>query len=123
MLVLMKEKTLLKIALICSIVGIFIVLVFADRLEPPLVKVSDISDSLLENDVKISGEIVSIKISPSVTILDVKDSSGSIKVVAFDSSDLNLGKGGFVEVTGKVTEYKGSLELEAKSIKLVLNNK
>ncbi|MDP2908817.1 MAG: OB-fold nucleic acid binding domain-containing protein [Nanoarchaeota archaeon] len=118
----MEEKTLLKIALICSIVGIFIVLIFADRLEPPLVKVSDISSSLVEKDVRISGEIVSVRSASSATIFDVKEDGSVVKVVAFDNKGVILGKGSLVEVTGKVTEYKGSLELEAKSIRLISGN-
>lgn len=115
----MDEKNLLKVALICSIIGIFIIFVFANRLEPSLINISEISSSLVDQSVKVQGKIVSIKNSPSVLIFDVKDDTGSVKVVVFDKKNLDLNKNQLVEVLGVVKEYKGSLEVEAKNIKAV----
>lgn len=112
----MDEKTLLKIALTCSIVGIFIVFIFADKLEPSLVNISDVSESFIDQDVKIRGTIVSSRITPSVLMFDVKDETGTIKVVAFDKEDFESGEGQLVEVLGNVKEYKGVLEIEAKKV-------
>lgn len=111
----MNENSLLKIALICSIVGVFIVLVFAEKLEPPLVRIIEISEDFMDQDVMIQGEVVSVKITPSTSIFDVKDESGSVKVVTFDKG-YDIGKGQAVEVTGTVKEYKGVLEIEAKRV-------
>jgi len=112
----MEEKNLLKVALICSIIGIFIIFIFANRLEPSLVNISDVSASLLDQSVKIQGAVDSIRITPSVIILSVKDDSGSIKVVAFSQDNSELVKGQLVEILGDVTEYKGILEIEAKKV-------
>lgn len=112
----MDEKTLLKAALVCSIVGIFIIFIFADKLEPSLVNISDVSESFIDQDVKIRGTIVSSRITSSVLMFDIKDETGAIKVVAFDKEDFESGESQIVEVLGKVTEYKGVLEIEAKKI-------
>lgn len=112
----MDEKNLLKVALICSVIGIFIIFLFADRLEPSLISISDISDSLLDRDVRIQGKISSIKESSSVLILEVKDDSSAIKVVAFDNDYSNFKKNQSVEILGVVKEYKGVLEIESKQI-------
>lgn len=105
----MDEKTLLKISLICSVIGIFIIFIFADKLEPSLVKISDISKSFADQDVKVRGTVVSSRVTSSVLMLDIKDETGTIKVVAFNKEDFNTGNGQPVEVLGKVTEYKGVL--------------
>ena len=115
----MEEKTLLKIALVCSIVGVFIIFIFADRLEPSLVNISSISQSLIDKDVKIRGTVSSFRITSSVLMLDVRDETGSIKVVAFDKEDFEADKGQAVEIMGKVKGYQGSLEIEAKNILLL----
>ena len=112
----MNEKNLLKVALICSVIGIFIIFIFADRLEPSIIKISDISDSMIDQSVKIQGKIVSLRNSPSVSILDIDDGSGSIKVVAFDDEYSSLANGYSIEVFGEIKDYKGTLEIEAKRI-------
>lgn len=111
----MNEKNLLKVALTCSIIGVFIIFIFADRLEPSLMGIAEVSESLLDQSVKIQGEIVSVRVTSSVSMFDVKDGSGSIKVVAFDEGS-GFSKGQLVEVLGVVKEYKGILEIEAKKI-------
>lgn len=115
----MDEKNLLKVALICSIIGIFIIFIFADNLEPSLINISEISSSLIDQSVTVQGKIVSIKSSPSILIFDVKDDTGSIKVVAFDEKNSDLNKDQLVEILGIVKEYKGFLEIEARKIKAV----
>ena len=115
----MEEKNLLKVALICSIIGIFIIFIFANRLEPSLISISDVSESLIDQSVKIQGAIDSIRVTPSIIILNVKDDSGSIKVVAFSQDNSELVKDQLVEILGDVTEYKGILEIEAKKISSV----
>lgn len=112
----MEEKTLLKIALVCSIFGILIVFIFADKLEPPLVNISDISKSYIDRDVKIHGNIISSKVTSSVIILDVKDDTGIIKVVAFDKEEFEADKNQEAEIFGSVKDYNGVLEIESKKI-------
>lgn len=112
----MEEKTLLKIALICSIVGVFIIFIFAGKLEPSLINISSISQSFIDKDVKIRGTVSSFRITSSVLMLDVRDETGVIKVVAFDKEDFEADKDQAVEVIGKVKEYQGVLEIEAKNI-------
>lgn len=115
----MDEKTLLKIALSSSIIGLFIIFIFAEKLEPELIGISSISDSLVEQDVKIQGTVSSVKVTGSVLMIGVKDETGSIKVVMFDQGDLELRENNEVEILGNVKEYKGTLEIEAKNVRLM----
>ena len=103
---------------ICSVICIFIVFIFADRLEPPMIDISNISSSFIDKSVKVQGKIIAIKKTPSVLILDIQDDTGSIKVIGFNDEESELNKGQLVEIFGNVMEYKGLLEIEAKKINL-----
>ncbi len=113
----MKEKTLLKMALICSIVGIFALFLFAEKLEPKLIQISEISYLSIDKNIKIQGEIIKFKKTKSTNILQIKDQSGSINVILFENLN-NLEKGKTIEIIGKVSEYKDELQIEAKKVKL-----
>lgn len=115
----MEEKTLLKIALICSIIGILIIFIFADRLEPSLINISDISKSFIDQEVKIQGVIISSRVTSSTVMLDVKDDTGIIKIILFDDESFDADKGQIVKVLGSVKEYNGVLEIESKKILLL----
>ena len=112
----MHENNLLKVALICSIIGIFIIFIFADKLEPSLINISDISYSFIDKGVKVKGYIKSVRQAESVAILDIQDDTGSIKAVVFNEDNFELKKGESVEVLGKVIEFKGSFEIEVNRI-------
>ncbi len=112
----MKESTLFKIALFFSLIGIFLIVVIAENLEIKLYKISSITNSNLDEKVKIIGVVDSIKETPGLIILDVKDETGKIKVVLFKEEKIEINKYDNVEVIGKIVKYKNILEIEAETI-------
>lgn len=114
----MKESTLLKVSLACSLVGILIIIILSEKMAVPELDIGSISDSLVDKQVKIKGEIIGIRENPGIVILNIKDRSGSIKTVAFKEDGLNLNRGNLVEVTGKVKKFEEEVELEADFIRL-----
>ena len=106
-------------ALICSIIGIFIVLTISEvpilSLEPQLKNISDISKDNMEDAVKIFAKLNRLTQTEELAIMDVEDNTGKIKVIFF-TRETNLSKNDLIEVTGKVIEYKGELEIEASKI-------
>lgn len=114
----MKEKNLLKIALVTSLIGIFIILIVTEKADLFGYSIAKIDKSFVDRDVRIEGEIVKIKETPGLLILDVRDETGSIKVVAFKEEKIELKKGNKIEIEGKVREYRNELEIEAIAIKL-----
>ena len=107
---------MLKPAFITAIAGTFILLILSNNLEPSLIKISDINGRYLDNYVKIQGEIKEIKQSDSLTIIKISEDNSSINVIAQNAA---FQKGSFIEVTGKVTEWHGTLEIEASKIKTI----
>lgn len=113
----MQESNLLKIAIICSLIGIFLLLMISEHLEPETVKISSIKlpDST-EQVVLIKGEITNIKELTGLTILTIKDSSGEIPAILFEESkELKSCSNG--EFTGEITEYNGKPEMIISKIK------
>lgn len=112
----MQEKTLLKISLITSLVGILILLVILDKIDISDSNINQVNKTFLDKQVKIKGEITRITETPGLYIMNIKDNTGSIDVIIFKEEKLELEKGNIIEVQGQVTEYQGKLELIAKKV-------
>lgn len=104
-----------KFSLILSVIGVIILVFLSQNLEPKQKKISEINSKMLEGYVKINGNLASIKNLDGMQILKVEDDTGSISVVVFEKTNLSTGMQ--IEVIGKVTRYRGSLEIEAQKIK------
>ena len=102
-----------KIALATSIIGIFLIMVFSQNLEPKEIEISKINGKMIGQYVKVSGEVYNIKQS-KITSFTIKDPSGDI--YAFSYEKMNLTKGEY-ELIGKVDEYHGVLEIEVAKMK------
>lgn len=119
----MEEKGLLELALFCSIIGIFIILIISERIEISTIKIGDINSSLNENEVKLIGEISKITETPGLLILEVKDATDSIKTIIFKEDNLKIKKGNIIELRGTVKEFKGEIEIDASEIKVLESRK
>lgn len=112
----MKESTLVKLSLLCSLVGLmllFVISLFADYED---VSISEIENSEFK-DVRITGEIVSVRELDNLALMEVAEIK-SVKVVVFDKRLLKHSVGDKVSVTGELMEYKGRPEIIAERIKL-----
>lgn len=110
----MKEKTLFKLALVTSLIGIFMLFFISENVKIKSIPISEINPSMLEEKVKIEGQVERITESNVISILNVRDETSSIKVIAYNN--MTLRKNDFIEVTGRVTSYKNELEIEADNI-------
>ena len=106
--------SLTKFALITFLIGLIALFIISSNLEPKLIKISEINSQMIDKYVKVQGNIAQTKIYDQFSIITLNDSTESIQVLA--SQNLNLS--GNIEVIGKITEYKGILEIEASQIRL-----
>lgn len=106
-----------KISLIISFLGIIILAVISQSLEPKEMKISEISSKVLEGYVKVKGNLTSIKEFENMEIFKIQDETESISAVLYEK--INLSSGINVEIIGKVVRYKGELEIEVQKIKVV----
>ena len=112
----MKESTLLKIALITSLLGILIILYTSEKIEIPSSNIASINKSLLNKDVKIKALVEKVTETPGLYILTVKDNTASIKVIIFKEDPINITENSIIEILGTVQEYKNQTEILAKEI-------
>jgi len=115
----MNNNTLLKISLIISILGILILLLLVNIIEPTQIKIKNINENLLNNKIQIIGKIQSIKTykESNFEILTINDSTGKIDVL-INNLITNITKNQTVIVIGKISEYKNNLEIQADKISL-----
>ncbi len=111
----MQDSTLLKVALLCSIIGLVVLYAWQSKVEIPEAKAGILAD-YVGKSVKLKGTIEDVSDYEKTAYLKVSQPS-LVSVVVFKDSNFSLENGSSVEITGEVTEYKGKLELVASQIK------
>lgn len=116
----MKEKTLLKIALITSLLGLLILYLISGSIE---LKEKNIEKITIENKdefVKLSGIVSNLVNSEKVMILEITQPQ-EITVVLFknENKSIMINEGNEIEVFGRVDEYNGKMEIIAERVRVV----
>ena len=102
-----------KLALITAILGTLFLIFLSESLEAKEMDIDKITSKDIDNYVKINGNITSIKQYSTSTLIKIEDNTG--KIYALSYGVINLTKGPVI-LTGKVTEYMGTLEIEIEKI-------
>jgi RecJ-like exonuclease len=114
------RKDLKKFSLLLSILLTLAIVLISLLSEPKTTLIENINKKQLDNYVKLNGTIINIEniksSDYSFYILRLKDSSDSIDLI---SNTCNLDINQKVEVIGKISEYKNTLQIEVKKIKQV----
>ena len=114
----MKETTLLKIALICSLVGLVVLYFISAKIEFKDYKASKLNENV-GDDVKFKGKVTKITDKGGVIFIEISQQS-QVDVVMFTAdNNLKLSNSDDVEVMGKVQEYKGRNEIIAQKIRVM----
>jgi RecJ-like exonuclease len=110
-------KSLLITSLVGSILGILLITLLANNLEPKLKSISDVDERNLEEIVKLQGKVVLVKEYETLTVFTLEDETGKIDSVFYEKIEIK--KNQTVEVIGKIVEYKGKIEIEANKIEFL----
>ena len=114
----MKETTILKIALTCSLVGLIALYLISAKIElndykPPVLN-KNIGD-----DVILKGTVTKITERGNAVFVEISEQS-SVNVVLFaNGNPVSLKNGNNVEVIGKVQQYNGNNEIIADNVRVV----
>jgi len=114
----MEEKNLLRIAIIISLIGVLILIIITEKIDISESNIAQITEKNIDQTVKIKGQITRITKTETIMILNIKDSTGEIKVTAFNPEESNLKTNQIVGINGKVTEYMNQIQIEADKIKI-----
>jgi len=110
---------LFKIALVCSLVGIFLILFIVQKYEVPSFDIEELDKSMLDEMVSVKGNINRLTETPGLYIINLEDSTGEVTVVVFKEDELDLVIGESLKVEGNLIEYKNEVEIIAKEIKIL----
>ena len=112
----MDEQGLLKVALICALTGILVLIFISNTIEIKQYQIKDITKKMLDKDVQVTGEITRITETPGLYIFDIKDKTGTITAIVFKEGPIELEKNQEITLQGTVKEYKDKLEIVAEQI-------
>lgn len=113
----MRERTLLAIALLSSVVGLSILTFFAHDLEPSEADLKIIDGMQSGKQVKVLGQVQDVIAIDSTVILTISQPS-TVKVVAFGMASPPE-EGETLEIIGHIDDYEGENEIIADRIRLV----
>ncbi len=105
-----------RISLITSFIGIIVLLILSQFIEPKAVQIKDIDETMIGQTITISGNITSLRNFEGMellTVISLEDAS-EITVVVFEKADISIG---IAKITGKVKEYNNQIEIEATDIR------
>lgn len=103
---------LLKLSLIISILGIFLLFLLSAIIKPQEINSAELN-STKENYVKISGKIIKEKVYDEFSILILQDNFGIAEISCFSCKNF-INKTVIVE--GKIQNYKNQKQIQAEKI-------
>ena len=129
----MEDKQIFKLALFTTIFGLVGMMFSANYIMPQEVKIKDINRGMLDKEVLVEGLVTDVSQSRNggTFFLELMDGTGKIKLIVFESAAFEIQKTDIsilsfnkrrIRVVGRVTEYKGSLEVilkDSSSLKLL----
>lgn len=115
----MEERTLFRISIACSIIGIIALYIFSEIIEIEDIPINKINLDKLGEKIKVKGKVNRINDFEKIFVIEIEDekTKSKIPVVVFKDGKLELEKDNYVEITGEVKEYNGKLELISEVIK------
>lgn len=122
MVFMLEEEKIFKIAIFIALMGLIGMIVSAGSITPREVKIKEINRGMIDEKVTVTGFVEEIKNSRTgkATFITLNDGTGRITTVIFEPmkneierSNLNLEMFKYrkIKITGKITEYKGSMEI------------
>lgn len=114
----MKETTLLKAALICSLVGLFALYFISTKIDFKDYEPGAINKNV-GDDVKLIGRISKISQREGIAFLEIEHQSPITVVLFADDKNLSLKANDSVEILGEVQEYKGRNEIIAQKVRVI----
>ena len=114
----MKETTLLKIALVCSLLGLGIIYFISAKIDVKDYKPSQLNENV-GDDVKLIGTIAKISQNDNVAFIEINYQSPITVVLFAENKNLSLKINDSIEIIGEVQEYRGKNEIIAQKVRVI----
>ena len=116
----MKEKTLLKLSLIFSVLGIIILLLISSNLKIDTKSIEKIEQEEIGNTIKVIGKIERITDMEKVMFITLaQQKTETVSVILFKDANITIPEGSYVEITGTLDDYEGKKEIIADKIRMI----
>ena len=113
----MQEKTLIRLSLIITVLGLSFLLVYGQSLD--LEATADLETSIAAEKVAMKGTVKNLKVTDKAVFFELEgEKIVSTDIILFPESSIYLREGDHVELTGQVEDYKGKKELIAEKVVL-----
>lgn len=111
----MKEQTLFMAAVVCTILGLVILYLYAEEVN--LAVLESPEQWKEQQTVSIQGRVEKLHVSEKAIFVTIQGQRiDTVDAIVFTEKPIFLKEGDFVEVTGTVEEYKGTKEIIADEI-------
>jgi RecJ-like exonuclease len=110
----MENKLLLFLLL--SIAGIFFLLILPNLLPEKIIKIEDIKNKNLNQEITLEGKLKTIYEKPGFQILKIEDKTGSIEGITFSNIQLKINQTKTYKITGVLEEYNHTLQVNINKI-------
>lgn len=111
-----SDSTLIKISLVVSAVGIMMLFVLSELMQPKYIPIQNITESLYGERIMFNGSISSLTLKNGNLYARISNGENYIKIVMFKTFP-NLTAGQGITVIGRVSIFDGDTEVIAESIK------
>ncbi len=112
----MKEKTLLRIAIIGALSGVFLLYVISDNIELDESSIEKIKGEEMGNDVKVRGVVKDVFNGEKISIITITQPE-EMKVLIMEN--VSFSEGDYIEVIGEVDEYNGEREVIGNRVRRI----
>jgi len=112
----MNEKTLLKIAIISALAGVFILYLISDNIVLSESSIGQIEGEEIGSDVKIKGIVDDVYNGEKLSIITITQPE-SMKVLLFENVSVVVGD--YIEVIGEIDEYNGEREVIGNRVRVI----
>ena len=112
----MKEKALLRIAIISSLVGVFLLYIISENISLDESAISKIENEDIGDDVKVKGVVKDVFNGEKVSIITITQPS-EMKIILYDNVSVNSGD--YIEVVGEIDEYNGNKEIIGNRVRVI----
>ena len=110
----MDEKLIVVLAIIASLAGVFLLFLFAERLNYDEVTIEKINNERMSEMIKIKGEVTSVNNIGNVTFIKIRQPN-YMDVIVFE--EIKLDSGQTVEIIGQTEEYENKMEIIAHRLR------
>lgn len=113
----MKEKDLSKIALLITALGLLFLWWFSSQVSVP--SSAHLQELPLDQEITVRGRVTQLHQQEKVLFLEIDgETIEKVPVILFPEEEVFLQEGDYLEVQGKIRNYKGKKEIIASEVKI-----